>query len=149
MLETQDQRKPHQVDETEHDMRPSGVARLLDNRCVQAARLGRRTRTLAEPRDELTSARNVVCGRPKSGPPQLSEAPSIAQVDGALVFPIVSKIPERAHPASRFEHPAVRCPLIRMTTDSGTPTLFARVMKIRRRSWNQRPGSSALPSPTR
>jgi len=26
-----------------------------------------------------------------------------------------------------------------MTTDSGTPTLRARVMKLRRRSWNQRP----------
>jgi hypothetical protein len=30
----------------------------------------------------------------------------------------------------------VRCPLIGMTTDSGTPTLRARVMKLRRRSWN-------------
>src|SRR5262249_37904066 len=30
-----------------------------------------------------------------------------------------------------------------MTTDSGTPTLRAGVMKLRRRSWNQRPWSSA------
>jgi len=37
---------------------------------VQAARFGRRTRTVAEPRDELTSAPNVVRGSPKGGPPQ-------------------------------------------------------------------------------
>ncbi len=48
---------------------PPGVAWTLARRCVQAARLGRRTRTVAEPRDELTSARNVVCGSPKRVPP--------------------------------------------------------------------------------
>jgi hypothetical protein len=37
----------------------------------------------------------------------------------------------------------VRCPLIRITTDSGMPTLRARVMKLRRRSWNQRLWSPA------
>jgi len=40
----------------------------------------------------------------------------------------------------------VRCLLIRITTDSGTPTLRARVTKLHRRSWNQRPLSFAASS---
>jgi hypothetical protein len=48
--------------------------------CVQAARFGRRTRTVVEPRDELTSARNVVCGSPKSGPPQLRKPEALPRV---------------------------------------------------------------------
>ena len=56
----------------------------------------------------------------------------------------VSKTLERAHLKRAVSNTArVRWPLVRMTTDSGTPTLRARVMKLRRRSWNQRPSSSA------
>src|SRR5215468_9902948 len=56
------------------------VARTRGKGAVQAAGLGRRTRTLAEPRDELTSARNVVCGSPKSGPPQLRKPEALPRV---------------------------------------------------------------------
>ncbi len=36
---------------------------------------------------------------------------------------------------------------MRITTDSGTPSLRVRVTKLRRKSWNQTPSSSTLSAP--
>ena len=80
--------------------------------CVQAARFGRRTRTVAEPRDELTSARNVVCGSPKSGPPQFRRPEALSRITrrgfgvsrGAFLLGSytlrVSPVPFRDHPGT-------------------------------------------------
>ena len=51
---------------------PAGFLRTVASSLTLSVAIsfGRKTRTVAEPRDELTSARSVVCGSPKSGPPQ-------------------------------------------------------------------------------
>ena len=75
-----------------------------------AISFGRKTRTVAEPRDELTSARSVVCGSPKSGPPQLRTAAE--EVKAALAagwpgFEIGERLPlaEVALAHELVEHP--------------------------------------------
>jgi len=54
-----------------------GLGRRRSGRPSHAASLGRRTRTTTGPRMAGTSARNVVRGSPKSGPPQLRKPEAV------------------------------------------------------------------------